>query len=54
MFAENKFDKSSVTDIQIILTEPSIEKGMACRKSVFFPHIWHIFKPKLGATISHK
>jgi hypothetical protein len=29
MFAENKFDKSSVTDIQIISTEPSIEKGMA-------------------------
>ena len=31
MFAENKFDKSSATDIQSISTEPSIEKGMPSR-----------------------
>ena len=35
MFAENKFDKSSVTDIQSISTEPSIEKGMQYRISKF-------------------
>ena len=29
IFAENKFYKSSVTDIQSISTVPSIEKGMA-------------------------
>jgi hypothetical protein len=33
MFAENKFDKSNVTDIQSISTEPSIEKGMPFRIS---------------------
>jgi hypothetical protein len=35
MFAENKLDKSSATDIQSISTEPSIEKGMPSRISVF-------------------
>ena len=35
MFAENKFDKSNVTDIQSISTEPSIEKGMPYRISKF-------------------
>ena len=35
MFAENKFDKSSVTDIQSISTVPSIEKGMPFRVSKF-------------------
>ena len=33
MFAENKFDRSSVTDIQSIRTIPSIEKGMPSRIS---------------------
>ena len=35
MFAENKFDKSSATDIQSISTVPSIEKGMPSSVSVF-------------------
>ena len=35
MFSKNKFDKSSVTDIQSISTEPSIEKGMQYRISKF-------------------
>ena len=35
MFAQNKFDRSSVTDIQSILTLPYIEKGMSFRVSVF-------------------
>jgi hypothetical protein len=35
MFAENNLDKSSATDIQSISTEPSIEKGMPSRVSVF-------------------
>ena len=34
MFAENKFDKSLVTDTQNISTVPSIEKGMHSRVSV--------------------
>ena len=29
MIAENKFDRSSVTDKQIISTMPSVEKGMS-------------------------
>ena len=33
MFSKNKFDKSNVTDIQSISTEPSIEKGMPFRIS---------------------
>ena len=36
MFAENKFDKSSATDIQSISTVPSIEKGMPSSASVFY------------------
>ena len=35
MFAENKFDTSSVTDIQSISTVPSIETGMPFRVSKF-------------------
>jgi len=35
MFAENNFDRSSVTDIQSISTVPSIEKGMPSSVSVF-------------------
>jgi hypothetical protein len=35
MFAENKFDQSSFTDIQSISTVPSVEKGMPSRVSVF-------------------
>ena len=35
MFAENKFDRSSVTDIQSKSTVPSIETGMPYRVSVF-------------------
>jgi hypothetical protein len=35
MFAENKFDRSSVTDIQSKSTLPSIEKGISSRVSVF-------------------
>jgi hypothetical protein len=35
MFAKNKFDRSSVTDIQSISTVPSNEKGMPSRVSVF-------------------
>jgi hypothetical protein len=55
LFAENKFDKSSVTDIQSISTRPSIEKGMACRESVFCFLIFSIFLyQSWGRTISHK
>ena len=35
MFAENKFDRSSVTDTQSILTVTSIDKGMPSRVLVF-------------------
>ena len=35
MFAENKFDRSSFTDIQSISTASSIEKGMPSRVSAF-------------------
>jgi len=35
MFAKNKFDKSSVTDIQSILTVQSIENGMNYNVSLF-------------------
>ena len=31
MFAKNKFDSSSVTDIQIISTMPTVDKGMSFR-----------------------
>ena len=39
MFAENKFYRISVTDMQSISTEPSIEKGMPSRVSVFKKNI---------------
>ena len=42
MFAENKFDKSSITDIQSISTIPSFEKGII----ILFVHIKHIFLPQ--------
>ena len=35
MFAENKFDRSPVTDIQLISTMPSVVKGMSFRVSIF-------------------
>ena len=35
MFARNRYDRSSVTDIQIISTVPSVEKGISSRVSVF-------------------
>ena len=53
LFAENKFDKSSVTDIQSISTRPSIEKGMACRESVFCFLIFSIFYAKVGGGRYH-
>jgi hypothetical protein len=35
MFAENKIDRSLVTDIQLISTMPSVVKGMSFRVSIF-------------------
>ena len=35
MFAENKFDSSSVTDIQSISTVPSVKTGMHSNVSLF-------------------
>jgi hypothetical protein len=55
IFAENKFDKSNVTDIQSISTGPSIEKGtcMACRESIFCFLIFSIVLcQSKGRTIS--
>ena len=43
MFAENKFDRSSVTDIQRISTVPSVKKGMLSNVSSF-----RSFKLSLG------
>ena len=44
MFAKNKFDKSSVTDIQSISTVSSIEKGIKiCSFTLsmcFYPTVW--------------
>ena len=34
MFAENKFDRSLVTDIQLISTMPSVVKGVSFRVSI--------------------
>ena len=53
MFAEHKFDKSSVTYIQIISTGPSIEKGMACTESVFFSSHLAYFYAKVGGGRYH-
>ena len=48
MFAHNKFDRSSVTDIQSILTLPYIEKGMSFKVSVFCSFTLRIcFYPKV-------
>jgi hypothetical protein len=35
MFAENRIDRSPVTDIKLISTMPSVVKGMSFRVSMF-------------------
>ena len=56
MFAENKFDRSLVTDIQSISTVPSLKNGMPSSVSLLCYFISNIcFYPKVrGWTISHK
>ena len=54
MFAENMFDKSSVTDVQSISTVPTIEKGVPASVSVFCSFILSIcFYLKVGGGRYH-
>ena len=54
MFSENKFDRSSVTDIQSISTVPSLKKGMYSNVSSFCSFTLNIcFYPKVGGGGYH-
>ena len=54
MFANNRFDRSSFTDIESISTVPYIEKGMSFRVSVFCSFTLSIgFYPKVGGGRYH-
>jgi hypothetical protein len=54
MFSKNKFDRSSVTDIQSISTVPSLKKGMYSNVSSFCSFTLNIcFYPKVGGGRYH-
>ena len=54
MFSKNKFDRSSVTDIQSISTVPSLKKGMYYYVSSFCSFTLNIcFYPKVGGGGYH-
>jgi hypothetical protein len=54
MFSENKFDRSSVTDIQSISTVPSLRKGMHSNVSSVCSFTLCIgFYPKVGGGRYH-